>query len=218
MMSWPRLLPLILFLPGLAACQPGVQSRAGPRPSVVVSEPEKWREVASAENESGIDALAETWAAALAEARKTSSRSVSAEGPLLAPNSGLSRAAPAPGGYRCRVIRLSSASGTGRAFAASKQAFCFVGVEGDQLSFTAEVAGARVGGYLWETEETKRLVFLGSPIAARAKVAPAYGNNPSQDVAGMFERIGDFRYRLTVPGRGGEAKLLVFDLTAAPAQ
>jgi hypothetical protein len=213
-----RFLPLILLLPGLGACQPGAQSRAGPRASVVVSEPEKWREVASTENENGIDALDRTWAAALAEARKTSSRSVSAEGALLAPDSGLSRAAPAPGSYRCRVVRLGSASGTGRAFVPSKQSFCFIGVEGDQLSFTAEVAGARFGGYLWETEDTKRLVFLGSPIAARAKVAQAYGNNPSQDVAGMLERIGDFRYRLTMLGRSGDAKLLVFDLKAAPAQ
>jgi hypothetical protein len=84
------------------------------------------------------------------------------------------------------------------------------------LSFTSEVSGARFGGHLWETEQSRRLVFLGTAIPASARVAPAYGADAAGDVAGIVERLGEFRYRLAVATPGAAQKLVVFELTAAP--
>jgi hypothetical protein len=78
-----------------------------------------------------------------------------------------------------------------------------------------ETAARRIGGYLWESADDRRLIFLGADFAARAGGAPAYGADSPASVAGLFERTGDFRYRLAVPGSGGT--LDIWELVAAPA-
>ncbi len=40
----------------------------------------------------------------------------------------------------------------------------------------------------------------------------AYGENAARDMAGIFERYGDFRYRLVVPWPRQDSKLDVFEL------
>ena len=203
----------------LAGCQtPARQAPERARPAVTLEEPEAWRSVASATSQAQLDGMPARWQQALQAARtRTHARRVAAEGPLLDPSAGLPRAAPAPGPYRCRVVRIGGGTAREPAFAASRPAFCFVGVEQDQLSLTTETASSRLGGYLWEGKDSRRLVFLGSEMAAGAKRAAAYGEAPARDAAGILERIGDFRYRLAVPTRGA-AGLLVYDLTAFPAQ
>ncbi len=202
-----------------SACQtPPVGGAAGGAgASVTLEEPEAWREVASVESQAAIDGLAARWSEALDEARRGGfRRSLAAEGALLDPAERLPRAAPAPGSYRCRLLRIGLGAPRSRAYSVSRPAFCFVGAEGDQLSLTAEVAVRRLGGYLWEEPGGAGLVFLGTAIAGGTKRAGAYGEDPARDLAGRFERIGPFRYRLAVPGGAGEAKLLVYDLVAAP--
>jgi hypothetical protein len=87
------------------------------------------------------------WTAALAEAkRRGGARAIAAEAPLLDPQAALPRAAPAPGPYRCRLLRVAAPARAPAAFAPRAAGFCFVGVAGDQLSFTSEIAGHRLGG------------------------------------------------------------------------
>lgn len=212
------ILPLVPMLLALGACQ--TQSRVdlqGRRPSAVVEEQEAWREAATNEDAQALDALAATWSAALGQARKRYARAISAEGDLLRPDAGFARAAPAPGPYRCRAIRLGARSTRARPWAVSRSGFCFVGVRGDQLSLTSEIPGTRLGGYLWDQKDKDRLVFLGAAIPARVRTAPAYGENRASDRSGILQRLDDFRYRLVVPTRQGEEMLIVLDLTAAPA-
>jgi hypothetical protein len=203
-----------LLLLALAACQttPPPRSPAAPRPSVVVEEAEAWRGVASPRDAAALDSLAARWGQALAAARSAGlGRRVAAEDALLQPGVRLPRAAPAPGTYRCRSIRLG-----GRRWTASAPGFCYVGVESGQLSLASELRGLRLGGYAWELKGNDRLVFLGAAVAPGRKTAAAYGDDPARDTAGLVERIGDFRYRLALPDPAPGMGLTVIELVAAP--
>jgi hypothetical protein len=79
-----------------------------------------------------------------------------------------------------------------------------------------ELRGLRLGGYLWEQKGGERLVFLGAAVPAGGRTATAYGGDPARDAAGLFERIGEFRYRLTLPEPSPGAGLTVVELVAAP--
>ena len=185
---------------------------ARPGPTVVVEEGEAWRSVASARDAAALDGMADRWRQALAAGRAANlSRRIAAEGELLDPDVRLARAAPAPGSYRCRYVRPG-----GRKWVSSAQGFCFVGVEGGQLSLATELRGLRLGGYLWELKGGERLVFLGGAVPAGARTAAAYGETPARDTAGTVERIGDFRYRLTLPEPSPGVGLTIVELVAAP--
>jgi hypothetical protein len=201
----------------LAACQP--LERPGPGPTVTVEpeEPrEEWQTVATDEDQNKIARLSAAWAEALADVRKAGFASqLRAEGALLDPEAALPRAAPPPGSYNCRLVRLGSAGGS-KAFVAYKPFFCFVGVNGEQLSITKQTGSRRPGGYLWDTAKTGRLIFLGSEALGTEETPLAYGEDPTRSMAGVFERYGDFRYRLVVPWPRRESKLDVFELIPIP--
>ncbi|HET9641225.1 MAG TPA: DUF4893 domain-containing protein, partial [Allosphingosinicella sp.] len=185
---------------------------ASPAPVVLVEEAEAWRGIASPRDSALIDSLAGRWERALSAGRAAGlTRRISGEGVLLAPAERLGRAAPAPGTYRCRYVRPG-----GRRWAASPQGFCYIGVEAGQLSLATELRGLRLGGYLWELKGGERLVFLGAAVPAAGRTAAAYGENPTRDTAGLLERIGDFRYRLTLPEPAPGSAFTVIDLVAAP--
>jgi hypothetical protein len=210
----PRLKPICpLAMLAVAACQTATVPPPGaPRPSVTVEEAESWRPIASARHLAAIDALAAGWERALAATRAAGlARRVAAEGVLLERGARLARAAPAPGSYRCRYVRLGV-----KRWTASAQAYCFVGVEGGQLSLATELRGLRLGGYLWEVKSGDRLVFLGATVPSGSRTAPAYGDNPAADSAGLVERIGEFRYRLVLPEQAPGTGLVVVDMLAAP--
>ena len=188
-----------------------------PGTSVTVEEPEAWRAAAEDEDAQAIDDLPRAWADALADTRRAGFlRRVAAEGPLLVPAAGLPRAAPAPGAYLCRMLRLGSRTPGSRPWTESGQGFCFVGADGDRLSLTIEAGPRRIGGYLWEETDNRRLVFLGA-AAPRGMPLAAYGEDRERNAVGLFERVGPFRYRLTLPWRG-DAKLALVELTPAPEQ
>jgi hypothetical protein len=212
-MSRLRLVYCLAFLTGAAACQtapPGRPAEAGPR--VVLEEAEPWRSVASERDALALDGLPDRWRQALAAGRAARlSRRIAAEGELLAPEARLARAAPAPGTYRCRYVRPG-----GRKWVSSAPGYCYVGVEEGQLTLATELRGLRFGGYLWEPKGGDRLVFLGAAVPAGSRIPPAYGDDPSRDSAGLVERIGEFRYRLTLPEPAPGAGLTIVEMVAAP--
>jgi len=170
--------------------------------------------VASAADASALDAIDTRWREALAQARSRFASRVRGAGAVLDPDSALARPEPAPGPYRCRVFRLGSPAPRAPAFSVSREGFCFVGVgEEDRLTLTTEPAAKRVGGYLWETRQPRRLVFLGGGIARARGTAAPYRAGGS-DAAGVFERYDEFRYRLILPD--GSSGLSIIELVAAP--
>jgi hypothetical protein len=215
-MRQPARLSILLGL-ALAGCQ--TATTPAPKPggvTVSVEEVEAWRQTATTAGQATLDSLDTRWTLAIADAkRRGATRAIAAEGALLDPRGGEARAAPAPGPYRCRLLRVAAPGARVRGIAAVRSGFCFVGVEGEELSLTTEVLGYRFGGYLYETPRSAELVFLGTSAARRGPVAVGYGEDPAKDVAGRFERVGEFRYRLAVPAAAGP-ELLVFELIPAP--
>lgn len=207
----------VLLIVSATACR---NLPANPRPaaaSVIVEETEAWRSDATPADVEKIDRLAGLWQGALAEARRAGfARRITVEGPLLDPGAALPRGAPPPGAYQCRAVRIGALAPRGRAFATGRQGFCYVGVEDGQLSLSVEVGVDRAGGYLWEEKEGRRAIFLGASVRPGSRTITAYGEDPARDLVGTVERVGNFRYRLLVPGYG--AKLAIFELKPAPGQ
>jgi hypothetical protein len=90
-------------------------------------------------------------------------------------------------------------------------------VNGEQLSITKQTGSERSGGYLWEEEtSSRRLIFLGSLALGTEEAPLGYGEEPSRDMAGVFEWIAPFRYRLVFRSPLGMSKLDIIELVPAP--
>ena len=177
-----------------------------------------WRSVATAADQDRLARIATAWTQGLADARKHSRGDVEAEGVLLKPDAALPRPAPTPGSYNCRMIRLGAKSGKSAAFEKFKPFFCYVEVEGDLLTIVKQTGSQRPAGRLWEDDNSNRLVFLGTLALADEEQPRAYGEDPKRDMAGFFERIAPFRWRLVIPWPQSPSKLDVFELTPVADQ
>jgi hypothetical protein len=203
-----------VILLGLAGCH----TVRSPRPHAIDMPPEAprdndWRMIVSAADATRVGRIDEIWDAALADVRAHGgTTAIAAEGELLNPKAALPRPAPPPGVYHCRVVRLGLTKEVHtRTWAAFKPFFCFVAVEGPLLIFTKGTGTHRPGGRLWDDSDT-RMVFLGSVAAIPDGPLPAYGDSPASNQVGVVERIGDFRWRMVIPGSTPEAKLDVMEL------
>jgi hypothetical protein len=220
-MRSPRLIIRLLGLAAAAAALTGCAAMTRPpkpRPTVTIEPGEPWRRVATVKDETTLNQLPAAWSEVLAQARAAGfTRAIAREGGLFDPAAALPRPAPSPGAYACRLFTLGAGTPRGKAFVAGRSAFCFVGVEAGQLSFTADLVPVRIGGYLWEQEGASQITFLGSSARGKAASLPPYGSAAQSDVPGVFERVGEFRYRLVLasPALGG--RLAVLELRPALA-
>jgi hypothetical protein len=188
--------------------------------------PNDWRRVAHADDQAKLDTIAGIWASALAEGKKTDARAIDQEGDLLRPDAGLPRATPTPGLYRCRTLRIGLPAGgstngatrtpRARAFERFKPFDCVVTDEKAFLGFTKVTGTHRPGGYLWPDGDT-RMVFLGGTAERVGEGASAYGAEPRRNRLGVLERIGEFRWRLTLIGQPVAPRLEVMELVPAVA-
>lgn len=193
-----------------------------PRPVVSVDVPSKaeaWMAIASAADVQRLNNITGAWAAGLADARRANFvTAVREEGTLLKTDAALPRPAPTPGSYNCRLVRLGSTGKGAPAFEKFKPFFCYVQVEGDLLTIVKQTGSTRPAGRLWEDNDESRLIFLGSLGLGDEEQPLAYGENPRRDMAGIFERIAPFRWRLVIPWPQDGAKLHVFELTPVAEQ
>ncbi len=215
------------FLAGLAAILAGCASlqpkedESRPSASVVVEPPlksEAWMQVATAADESRIARIGLAWQSALADARRRFAAEVRREGALLEPRAALPRPAPTPGSYNCRLVKLGSTTSRGVAFERFKPFFCYVQVEDELLTIVKQTGSERPAGRLWEDDMPDRLIFLGSLALGDEQQPLAYGDDPKRDMAGVFERIAPFRWRLVIPWPQSSSKLDVFELTPVADQ
>jgi hypothetical protein len=191
------------------------------RPVVTAELPTKadlWKGVATAADQKRIGGLGLAWQEALAEAQKSNPRDVDIEGALLKPRTALPRPAPTPGSYHCRLIKLGRVNGKGPAFEKFKPFFCYVEVEGDLLTIVKQTGSQRPAGRLWEDDRPDRLIFLGSVALGNEEQPRAYAEDAQRDMAGVFERIGPFRWRLVIPWPQNTSKLDVFELRPVELQ
>jgi hypothetical protein len=193
-----------------------------PRPIVTSAPPTKadiWQSVASTADLNRIRRLASGWTGGLAEARTAGFRdAIRAEGKLLEPNAAKPRPAPTPGSYSCRMVRLGREGKKGPAFQKFQPFFCYVEVEGQLFTIVKQTGSQRPAGRLWEDDISSRLIFLGTLALGSEEEARAYGDDPKRDMAGVFERIGPFVWRLVIPYPQNGAQLDVFELTPVAEQ
>ena len=200
----------------IAGCQTKPKLPPGVTASVEGSAPlkaEGWKAVATDADESRLGRLGLAWQEALAEANKSNPNDVRKEGKLLLPRGSLPRPAPTPGSYNCRLIKLGKATAKGKPLESFKHFFCYVEVEDDQLTIVKQTGSQRPAGRLWEDDDPKRFIFLGSLALGEEDQPRAYGDDPKRDMAGVLERIAPFRWRLVIPWPQSTSKLDVFELT-----
>ncbi len=166
-----------------------------------------------------IERLGLAWKQALADARPKYAKAIAEEGDLLKPDSALPRPQPTPGSYNCRMVRLGSPDKASPAFEKFKPFFCYVLSDEDGvLTIVKQTGSQRPAGRLWDDDNPKRMVFLGSLSLGDEKEPLAYGEDPERDTAGIFERIAPFKWRLVIPSPQSGAKLELFELQPVPNQ
>ena len=214
-----RSLLMVMSL-GMAGCT--LPAKAPPKPVVVAAPPTKadiWQAIASPTDLGRVRRVATGWTSGLAEARAGGFRDeVRAEGRLLNPDAALPRPAPTPGSYSCRLVKLGREGRRGPTYQKFKPFFCYVQVEGPQFTIVKQTGSQRPVGRLWEDDASDRLIFLGTLALGSEDEARAYGEDPRRDMAGVFERVAPFVWRLVIPYPQDGAKLDVFELTPVPDQ
>lgn len=212
-----RTLILLCLLP-LAACAGRGEA---PKPAVAASvaidpPPPAWRDKALPEDAARIDAIGATWTAAVAGVPPRARAAMSAEGRLVESGAALDHPALPPGAYRCRLVRIGAVAGR-RGIAVFPPYFCNVGTGGEEgaLSLAKQTGSDLPAGWLHADGEG-RYVFLGARQAKPGDTSLGYGDDRAKDVAGVLERIGAFRWRLTVPSGAGGLEL--YELTPVPVE
>ena len=206
------LIVAVALLP-LGACRTPLPPEVLARADVEVIEEPRWRSVAAADDADRVDRAAEAWQQALGQARRAGyGRAMEREGALLAPAAALAMPAPTPGPYRCRLIRFAPPLPVGAVLTVYRPFFCHVGVDGDALSIIKQTGTERPSGYLWVDRDPTRLIFLGSMGDDPRDPLIPYGADRQRDIAALFERVGDFRFRLVVPWPRSGAILDVYEL------
>lgn len=202
---------LLLALAG-AGCASSRLDRARTADDAVVD----WRRVATPADRARIRDWRTAFSEALAQANGSGHASeVAREGTLLDPDAGRA-AAPPPGDYRCRVIKLGSKGPAGLGYVAYPAFACRIEREGRIASFRKLTGSQRpVGVILDEAGGAGRPIFLGTLMLGDEQTALDYGRDPDRDLAGAFEQLGPARWRLLLPRPRFESVMDVIELVPA---
>lgn len=179
---------------------------------------EVWQGIANPADRDRLANVSGAWAAGLAAARKNFATAIREEGILLREDAGQVRPAPTPGSYSCRVITLGATARGKPALERFKPFFCYVQLEGEILTIVKQTGSQRPAGRLWDDDNSRRMIFLGSLALGSEDEVRAYGDDPKRDMAGIFERIAPFVWRLVIPWPRDGSKLQVFELTPVAQQ
>jgi len=219
-----KLATCLCILPALAllgGCDTATK-RARSAASVTVEPPSPssaWKAVATPNDQDRIDHLGLAWQQSLMEAKRKYAKDIAAEGDLLKPRSALPRPQPTPGSYNCRMISLGAKDSKSSSFEKFKPFFCYVlSDDNGVLTIVKQTGSQRPAGRLWEDDDPNRMIFIGSLALGDEKEPLAYREDPDRDMAGVFERIGPFKWRLVIPWPRSGAMLEVFELTPVADQ
>lgn len=202
----------------IAGCGGG-GDRGGPaasmsRPSPTAADETDWRRVATDADRDRVRRWRDAWTSALPAARRADAKAVAAEAGLFDPDRALPDPAPPAGRYRCRVFKLGAARPGGLDFVAYPYFACRVGDEGDVRSLFKETGSQRPVGLLLKDSPT-RMVFVGTLVLGDEQRALDYGQDADRDMIGLFERVGERRWRLSLPWPRFESQLDVVELVPA---
>jgi hypothetical protein len=203
----------------LASCSGGGErprpAETPPAAPTMATGASDWRRVATDRDRDRVRRWRDAWMAALPAARRADAKAVAAEGALFDPDRALADPTPPPGRYRCRVFKLGAARAGGLDFVAYPYFACRVGDEGEVLSLFKETGSQRQVGLLFD-DSPSRMVFVGTLVLGDEQRALDYGQDADRDMIGLFERIGERRWRLALPWPRFESQLDVVELVPAP--
>ncbi|WP_066812618.1 DUF4893 domain-containing protein [Sphingomonas asaccharolytica] len=184
----------------LAGCTTGPKAVVTVAAGAPVEQPTGWRATATADDQARIEGLGDRMQRMLSAVPAGARARVAAEMPLLDPKSALDAPALSPGSYQCRLVRI----GGRRGVVSYKSDFCYIAVEGGKQSFTKQTGTQLPGGWLFDDDKGKRLIFLGTLRPQQAPSAPPYGQVRQRDVAAVIERIAPFRWRMALVKNDGQ--------------
>jgi hypothetical protein len=200
------LFPAVLL--GLAACAP---QETGPAAAVPAAATD-WHAVATGFDRVRMRKWRSAWVRALAQARDGGhGAEVAAEGLLLDPDAALKGAAPPPGDYRCRTVKVGAKDETMLPYVAYPYFDCRIAADGDSMSFVKLTGSQRPVGRLFP-ETDRRQIFLGTLQLGDEQGTLRYGHDRQRDMVGLVERIGERRWRLAFPYPAFESTLDVLEL------
>ncbi|NBB52689.1 DUF4893 domain-containing protein, partial [Rhizobium sp. CRIBSB] len=156
------------------------------------------------------------WDLALTQAsRLPGSGDLDSLGPLTDPDAALRNAAPPPGAYRCRTVKLGSQGGdAGPGFVVYGWFDCRIDQTANGLKFSKLTGSQRPSGLLFP-EDDRHMVMLGSTALGDEPAANSYGQRPDRDLIAVLERIDDQRWRLIIPWPQNESNLDLIELVPA---
>jgi hypothetical protein len=199
---------LVLLAPLLLpACESGESG-----PAAAVPAAPSWRSVATEFDRERMRKWRTAWVKAVAQARAGGhGAEVDGEGLLLEPDIALKGVAPPPGDYRCRVLKIGARSQGMLDYVAYPFFDCRIGADGGTLGFVKLTGSQRPIGRLFPDSE-RRLIFLGALQLGDERGTLRYGHDRQRDMIGLFERIGERRWRLAFPYPAFESTLDVIEL------
>jgi hypothetical protein len=198
-MRW-SLVGVVALGVALAGCTTGPKAVVTVAAGAPVEQPTGWRATATADDQARIEGLGDRMQRMLSAVPAGVRARVAAERPLLDPNSALDAPALSPGSYQCRLVRI----GGRRGVVSYKSDFCYIAVVDGKQSFTKQTGTQLPGGWLFDDDKGKRLIFLGTLRPQQAASAPPYGEIRQRDVAAVIERIAPFRWRMALVKNDGQ--------------
>ncbi|HST35027.1 MAG TPA: DUF4893 domain-containing protein [Allosphingosinicella sp.] len=197
---------LLLALPLLLAAGAAAQEVVPAAPGV------GWRSAATADDRRRIRNWRDAWVAALARVQAgADAAEIARGGALFEPDTALPNAAPPPGIYACRTIKLGAAQPGLLEYIAYPPFRCRISQRGGRLEFTKLTGSQRPVGTLFP-DSSRRLVFLGTLILGDETRALRYGRDRERDLIGLLERVGEARWRIAFPYPHHESLLDVIEL------
>ncbi|HEY0150285.1 MAG TPA: DUF4893 domain-containing protein [Allosphingosinicella sp.] len=171
-----------------------------------------WRSIATPQDRERIREWRNAWKRGLDQARAAGhGQSLAAEGALLAPDAALDGAAPPPGEYRCRTIKIGAKSAGLLDYVAYPAFRCRIGGGEGIRDFTKLTGSQRPIGRLFPENE-RRMIFLGTLQLGDEAGTLRYGHDAERAMAGVLERVGERRWRLVFPYPHHESLIDVLEL------
>jgi len=204
-----RALPLVVLL----AVTPSAGGGKAPKPTAVASA--DWRALATRNDLGRLRTWREAFVEGLAQAQSGgNTAAIANEGTLLEPDAALDGPGILPGSYRCRTLKLGSASGAGLVFVSYPAFACQISLSAGVTTLEKITGSQRPTGRLYPGG-ARRQIFLGTLVLGDETRPLGYGRDANRDIVGAVERIGPQRWRLVMPYPRFESTLDVMELVPA---
>lgn len=173
--------------------------------------PPTWQSIASTDDEKRLHLWRVAWLDGLRLAEAADAGvAITAAGAVLDPDSALPDAAPTDGVYRCRVYKLGGPTLASPGFKILPMRPCELA--GGHFAMLS--GGQRPAGRLWPYEKS-RLVFLGAVTLGDESGSLDYGRDNVRNMIGLFERVGEQRWRIVLPRPRWESQIDVIEIVPA---